>query len=130
MKISDHFIFVFILSVAMLIASPRVFAVDDNYIIDRYDQFNAQLEKLNLSEALSLIDNGEVSKAIKFFKKTDVEPLGMFYSEKMRSSNLECYSHDFCRESDLILLGTVTLAKREFTEVESVNEIRFPAKIM
>ena len=122
MKIFDHFIFVFILSVAMIIVSPRVFAVDDNYIIDMYDQFNVQLVKLNLSEASSFIESGEVSKAISIYKKADVASLNVFYSERMKSSNQECYSHAGCKESDLIFLGSVALAKREFTSVESVNE--------
>jgi len=121
MRVINHFYRVSIVIVSICMTGTPVQADGGSEIIHLYDQFNTQLNQLNLAKPMELIDEGKTSKANRMLKKIDTGVLSKFYTKAMNKTNSKCYADSNCRVSGLIFLAVITMSKYDVVAVKKIN---------
>jgi len=111
-----------VLLMALFMAAVPIQAAEDDAIIRLYDQYNAQLKRLNLAEPISLIEKEKIAKANRLFANINTRSLRSYYSDAMNRTNDECQANSLCRMSDMIGLHVQTMENYRVAGLEKTNE--------
>jgi len=120
-RVINNFYRISIVIVSICMMGAPVLADGNSKIINLYDQFNTELQRLNLSGPMSLIDEDKVMKAIRMLNKVDTSALSKFYTKAMVEADAECYAASNCNLSNLIFLSVITMSKYDVVAVNKIN---------
>lgn len=120
-RVINNFYRISIVIVSICMMGAPVLADEDSKIINLYDQFNAELRRLNLAEPMSLIDEDKVMKAIRMLNKVDTSALSKFYTKAMVETDAKCYTASNCNLSNLISLSVITMSRYDVFAVNEIN---------
>ena len=118
----NHFYAVAIVIAFICLVGTPALADEDEEVINLYDQFNVQLNQLNLTEPMILITNEEILKAKRMLDRIDISVLRKFYTKAMNETNNRCYSNSMCRFSGLVFIASIVMSKYEVIDLKKINE--------
>jgi len=121
MRAINNYYRISIVIVSIYMMGAPVLADENSKIINLYDQFNTELQRLNLVEPMALIDENKVLKAIRMFNKVDTSALSKFYTKTMIETDAKCYAVSNCNLSNYIFLAVITMSKYDIVAVNKIG---------
>lgn len=126
MKININNVLKVVFALIAAIVNSNCLADDMNqssYVEHRYEQFNAELSRLNLSQARSFVEKEEFYSYISFARRVNIDSLRSFYSEKRNDSDADCNARTLCKQSNILFLSALSLKT-----IDSVIQKKIGAK--